>query len=481
MTSAGLDSVLTLAQRSLGVMQPRPLTTLHVGGDITADGILKGGSLAVTGNATIGGSLTVGGNFQTDSLTVVHNATVGGSLTVGAGLNVTGTANFISTQTYSVGTTAGSVATMMLQAGGPSAGGGGAFMAFHRPGAYATYFGLDTDNVFKVGGWSMGGVAFRVVLGDSYDNAGALIMGGDIHAGGANNTNTVWAASYQLGASGSYYINVSSNICQIANMNLLSWGWVGFASNPAINLNWNGSGIVASHPLYSSNFICNAAGYAIEWGDTNNSIYSDKATLNQWAATGTTWRYYSTGIGHYFDLVVDSGNHTTLGGTNNLLYARRFDIVGNTCGIDLGRAANEVSTWTHTYMAGSGYCVLDFSATSVTQRSSRKIKAGIVPLESDDAIKRVRDTRSNPVKFRWSQDEWDKRQALPKAPKSPEPRMNQVGFVAEDMHHVVPEAVSYDTETSEPTGINYGVLTSVLWAAVRHLDARVQELEARPA
>jgi hypothetical protein len=33
-----LDSVLTLSQRQLGVMQPRPLATLHVGGGLKVDG-----------------------------------------------------------------------------------------------------------------------------------------------------------------------------------------------------------------------------------------------------------------------------------------------------------------------------------------------------------------------------------------------------------------------------------------------------------
>lgn len=45
-------------------------------------------------------------------------------------------------------------------AGGPQvlgAGGGASMLSFHRPGAYAVNFGLDTDNVLKVGGWSMGG------------------------------------------------------------------------------------------------------------------------------------------------------------------------------------------------------------------------------------------------------------------------------------------------------------------------------------
>lgn len=43
-----------------------------------------------------------------------------------------------------------------------SAGTGAAFMSFHRPGAYAVHFGLDTDNQLKVGGWSMGAASYRI-------------------------------------------------------------------------------------------------------------------------------------------------------------------------------------------------------------------------------------------------------------------------------------------------------------------------------
>jgi hypothetical protein len=35
-------------------------------------------------------------------------------------------------------------------------GANAAFMSFHRQGAYASYFGIDTDNQFAVGGWSAG-------------------------------------------------------------------------------------------------------------------------------------------------------------------------------------------------------------------------------------------------------------------------------------------------------------------------------------
>ena len=52
--------------------------------------------------------------------------------------------------------------------GGPQVmgqGGGAAMISFHRPGAYAINFGLDTDNQLSVGGWSYG--AARKVIIDS--------------------------------------------------------------------------------------------------------------------------------------------------------------------------------------------------------------------------------------------------------------------------------------------------------------------------
>jgi hypothetical protein len=47
--------------------------------------------------------------------------------------------------------------------------GGASFMTFHRPGAFATYLGLDTDNVIKVGGWSNGAASYPVLLGNKTD------------------------------------------------------------------------------------------------------------------------------------------------------------------------------------------------------------------------------------------------------------------------------------------------------------------------
>ena len=44
-----------------------------------------------------------------------------------------------------------------------SGGADAAYIAFHRPGNFAALFGLDTDNQWKVGGWSYGAVSYKIL------------------------------------------------------------------------------------------------------------------------------------------------------------------------------------------------------------------------------------------------------------------------------------------------------------------------------
>jgi len=57
-----------------------------------------------------------------------------------------------------------------------SSGGSGAIMSFHRGGHYAVNFGLDSDNVIRIGGWSAAYNRFQM------DMAGNLTMAGNITA-----------------------------------------------------------------------------------------------------------------------------------------------------------------------------------------------------------------------------------------------------------------------------------------------------------
>ena len=115
--------------------------------------------------------------LNTSNLNVVTATTFNGSLngnasTVNNGVYTNGNATITAAHTYQTSATG-----MGTSAGGQcrletiATGGGGAFMSFHRPtaSAFATYLGLDTDNVMKVGGWSHGGNVYPVLLGDKSD------------------------------------------------------------------------------------------------------------------------------------------------------------------------------------------------------------------------------------------------------------------------------------------------------------------------
>jgi hypothetical protein len=57
-----------------------------------------------------------------------------------------------------LGTPTGSLGEIEIQ----NPAGGAAMLAFHRNGSWAEYFGLDTDNIWKFGGWSNGAATSRI-------------------------------------------------------------------------------------------------------------------------------------------------------------------------------------------------------------------------------------------------------------------------------------------------------------------------------
>jgi hypothetical protein len=60
-------------------------------------------------------------------------------------------------------------------------------MAFHRGGAYAVNFGLDSDNVFRLGGWSAPANLLQITM------AGALTMASNVTAHSDERLKKDWA------------------------------------------------------------------------------------------------------------------------------------------------------------------------------------------------------------------------------------------------------------------------------------------------
>lgn len=100
-----------------------------------------------------------------------------------------------------------------LAPGNPTFASGAAMMAFHRTNVFAAYFGIDTDNQWKVGGWSMGANAY-VVHHDGNRGVPTTFTPTLIPGSGAFGSTSCTGKVTQVGAK-AFHISVD---CQITNM-----------------------------------------------------------------------------------------------------------------------------------------------------------------------------------------------------------------------------------------------------------------------
>jgi hypothetical protein len=135
-------------------------------------------------NATTSSSTTTSG-----ALVVKGGAGIAGTMTVGG--TITGKTN-----TGGVAAVSNDAGTMSIRGDNTNA----AVISFHRPSVYAINMGLDTDNVFKIGGWSATANCFQLT------GAGALTLTGGITTTG----NIVPSANltYNLGSTTAWWNNV---------------------------------------------------------------------------------------------------------------------------------------------------------------------------------------------------------------------------------------------------------------------------------
>lgn len=112
----------------------------------------------------------------------------------------------------------------------------GAFMYFERAGIFGAYFGLDTDNKWKVGGASMGGVAYELLHTGNFNPAnyaalaGAAFTGGVSFGGGyVQITQAAGAQRLLLGNQDSLGVNKPSLIVAANGQTIIGYGstWTG--------------------------------------------------------------------------------------------------------------------------------------------------------------------------------------------------------------------------------------------------------------
>ena len=103
--------------------------------------------------------------------TIMHSGNYGSYALPLTGGTVNGQSYFTSSQN-----TGASVGNASLQA--YSTGGNGAVMSFHRAGVYAVNMGLDSDNVFRIGGWSAPANLLQMDMSGNLTVAGDITMSG---------------------------------------------------------------------------------------------------------------------------------------------------------------------------------------------------------------------------------------------------------------------------------------------------------------
>lgn len=137
-----------------GTVIDQPFTVTRSTGRVTLGST---GGLQVTGSSTFSGNLTLSG-------TVVLNGTIAASVTINANASAALYATWpVATGTIANGGGGGNYSVILhANNNGGSTATSAAALTFIRDGIFGCYFGLDTDNNLKVGGWSAGNVAYQV-------------------------------------------------------------------------------------------------------------------------------------------------------------------------------------------------------------------------------------------------------------------------------------------------------------------------------
>jgi hypothetical protein len=198
---------------NVGLGTTAPSQKLHVAGGALITGaatvsgaLTAGAALAVAGAATVGGSLAV-----TGTTTVTGATTLNSTLTVNGASTHNGQGDFTALQNV------GTLRTSTHSLGGievrSASNNDAAFMTFHKPGNYASYFGLDTDNYFAVGGWSAGGALANFKC-NIFSASGAITAGGNITA--------FFSSDERLKEN---VVNISNPLEKLALLNGVTFDW----------------------------------------------------------------------------------------------------------------------------------------------------------------------------------------------------------------------------------------------------------------
>lgn len=451
-------------------------TTLQTARNISLTGAATGTATSFNGSADIAIPVTAL-NASNLNAGTVPAARLSGTYAIT--INSPAQSNFQGNQGSVIGTGTGSLGGIMVQGDGTNA----AFMSFHRPGVFAAYLGIDTDNQWKVGGWSMGaasytlyhsgnitisssaGVANRVVQADSngyifntYFNSSDNAQGSGITAvmvkAGDNYLRSGTAAGVAAFVGPS--ITSLGTIATIAgvspvngairltpNLHLNSGSGT---SNNAVILNWDNGASAGNQQVR----IGNGAGVDAWYVTTQGNVTQTGSLTATGQLQGTALK-----------IIVGSGGELRAqsGGASNTGYIEFYRPGGATREgyigfVTAGGAINYVSE-----TAGAHSFSGSITASGdITAFSDRRLKTDIEPIH--DPLKKIE--MLNGVTF-----------------KRIDTGDYGTGLIAQDVQEAMPNAVAENENGL--LSVAYGNLAGLFVEAIKALNKEVAELRAELA
>jgi hypothetical protein len=389
--------------------------------------------------------------------------------------------------------------------------GSGAIMSFHRGGYYAVNMGLDSDNVFRIGGWSAS--PNRLVL----DMSGNLTVAGALAGSNLSGTNTGdqtnisgqagylgaagyiyrggfsgnWNADFQNTPAGSYryygdnagdangpggtwWFSESFRHSNGSNYwgTQVAWGWEDNANRLATrNITGNSFGGWVYY-LNSSNFTSyidapNKAGtsyyQANTWIQFNGAYGLYVPSVNgahfypNTSSTYTTWSLAGSrnGYGGIHDTYSNVQGFMYDGAGNGGVYREAngrwywYHLVANNC---MGINTSTTSASYGLYVSGAIY-----STDNICAYSDVRKKENIVTVEN--ALEKVLKLRG--VNYNRIDDETKTR---------------KIGVIAQETELVLPEVVTYAADVDEYS-VMYGNMSGLFIEAFKEQQVEIQQLK----
>lgn len=435
--------------------------TVSAGSGMTGGGQL--GTANQSGNSSVTlthATTTTQGSVSNSAGTIIQSISLDASFGHVTGISsIDGDARWINTSgdtmtgLLTTRSTVGGIAvntqgTEGIQVVSDGAAASASYITFHRPGAYAVRFGLDSDNVLKVGGWSMGNVAYKLWHSGNMGSGSGLdadtVDGLHIHTGRNNEANKL-VRTDATGYIQAGYINSSA-------------GDEKNASNPSYV--WGTNGSDSYMRTYSTGSL--SVNYANSAGSAGSAGYttklrrrddpSDYNVQTSWGTDKTGYwslRGYSGDTYHAGVWVAWAGDATNAG-------------YSSTVGINYDNNSNS----TYQMLWGSGNSVYGTSgiycnpytdmlyADSFQATSDIRKKHNVKTIEN--ALSKVQDLRG--VSFTMNDS-----------------NKNMIGVVAQEILEVIPEVV--DEGADGTLTVAYGNIVGVLIEAIKELNAKVEDLQ----